>query len=329
MFIMEGWLSIRSMRDHVGDYNLLYKWLNDAQVLRYIEGPSTQFTMDQIVAKYGPRTRGKHVVTPCIVEWNYEAIGYLQYYPLQEDEIELYGAKPGQIHYGVDLFIGESDYWDRGIGTAALKSVVRYLLTEQGAADVYIDPQTWNVRAIRSYEKCGFRKVKVLHAHELFDGEYRDNQIMRITQGEMQMQVYLDQLVARFRDALQDNLVGIYLHGSLAMGCFHSSRSDVDCLIVVRKKLTGDNNKQIAELALAIHEELPNARGLEFSIVLEDHMTSFIYPTPVEFHYSDYHRELYRADANYLCGGYEDKDLAAQLMVAYHRGVSIVWQAFA
>jgi len=323
MFIKEGRLSIRRMQNQDEDYALMFKWLNDEQLLRYIEGPGTRYTMEQIVAKYSPRARGEHYVTPCMMEWDDAAIGYLQFYALQEDERALYEAKSDQDSYGVDLFIGETNYWNRGIGTTALKSIARYLLTELRAADAYIDPQTWNTRAIRSYEKCGFRKIKVLHAHEMFDGEYRDNQIMRISRDEMQMQGYLDKIVALLRDELQDNLAGIYLHGSLAMGCFHPSRSDVDFLVVVREKLTLANNKRIARSALSVHDVLPNTRGLEFSIVLEDHLKPFVYPTPVEFHYSDYHRERYRSDENYLCGGYEDKDLAAQLMVAYHRGVTL------
>ena len=36
------------------------------------------------------------------------------------------------------------------------------------------DPQAWNERAIRCYEKCGFKKVKLLPKHELHEGEYRD-----------------------------------------------------------------------------------------------------------------------------------------------------------
>jgi streptomycin 3"-adenylyltransferase len=43
----------------------------------------------------------------------------------------------------------------------------------------------------------------------------------------------VDRLVAGFRDILGDNLHGIYLHGSLALGCFNPARSDIDVLVVV------------------------------------------------------------------------------------------------
>lgn len=33
------------------------------------------------------------------------------------------------------------------------------------------------------------------------------------------------------KDILGENLVGVYLHGSLAMGCFNPQRSDIDLII--------------------------------------------------------------------------------------------------
>ncbi|MNN79324.1 hypothetical protein D3C81_1959550 [compost metagenome] len=55
-------------------------------------------------------------------------------------------------------------------------------------------------------------------------------------------------------------------------------------------------------------------------MILETYLTEFLHPTPFEFHFSDYHLQRYRQDADYLCGGFEDADLAAHLTVVYHRG---------
>ncbi|NRF89837.1 acetyltransferase [Paenibacillus frigoriresistens] len=181
MLATDGQVSVRKMRYGDEDISLLYKWLNDEKVLSFIEGPSTRYSREQIVNKYGPRARGERNVTPCIIELTNVPIGYLQFYQLQEEEIQEYGAKDDQPQYGLDLFIGETDYWNKGIGTVALKLVIRYLFAEREVQDIYIDPQTWNNRAIRSYEKCGFKKIKILHERELFDGIYKDNQLMRMT----------------------------------------------------------------------------------------------------------------------------------------------------
>ncbi|MEQ7052780.1 GNAT family N-acetyltransferase [Paenibacillaceae sp. P-4] len=188
MLASDGQVSIRKMSYADEDFVLLYKWLNDKKILSFIEGPRTRFTWEQIIGKYGPRARGEHYVTPCIIEFNNASIGYLQFYPLQQDEIHEYGAKLDQPQFGLDIFIGETDFWDKGIGTLALKLIIRYLFTEREVEDIYIDPQIVNVRAIKSYEKCGFNKIKVLHERELFDGEYKDTQLMRITLEEFMMQ---------------------------------------------------------------------------------------------------------------------------------------------
>lgn len=74
---------------------------------------------------------------------------------------------------------------------------------------------------------------------------------MNIIQGErwgrLDTQGVLDQAVDLFKEELGDNLVGIYLHGSLAMGCFNPDTSDIDLLLVVADKLTRDHMRRLAK----------------------------------------------------------------------------------
>ena len=168
------------MRDAREDMELLFRWLNDERLLADIEGPGASFTYEQIEDKYGPRARGEHVVIPCIMEHRRVPIGYLQYYPLPEEEMTAYEADRDGLHFAIDLFIGEPGCRNRGIGTTALRAIVDYLFDVRRADSVYIDPATRNKRAIRCYEKCGFRAVKILRDRELFDGHYVDAQVMRI-----------------------------------------------------------------------------------------------------------------------------------------------------
>jgi aminoglycoside 6'-N-acetyltransferase len=76
------------------------------------------------------------------------------------------------------MFIGEPELWDRGLGSGALSMLVAYLYSEAGAHSIVIDPRLTNGRAIRAYEKAGFRKVKVLHRHEFHEGAWQDNWLM-------------------------------------------------------------------------------------------------------------------------------------------------------
>ena len=75
----------------------------------------------------------------------------------------------------------KSAYWNKGIGTKLVSSVVEYLIREKGADRIVMDPQTWNERAIHCYEKCGFEKVKLLPKRELHEGAYRDCWLMEYT----------------------------------------------------------------------------------------------------------------------------------------------------
>ncbi|WIV20329.1 DUF4111 domain-containing protein [Paenibacillus polygoni] len=137
----------------------------------------------------------------------------------------------------------------------------------------------------------------------------------------MNRSINLDGIVHLFQEELQDSLTGIYLHGSMAMGCFHPDHSDIDILVVVTSKQSRDTYKRIAAGLIRMEEKLHLTKGIELSVVLKKYTDEFVYPTPFEFHYSLAHQEKYKSDPDYLCGGYEDTDLAAHFVVTYHRGI--------
>lgn len=56
----------------------------------------------------------------------------------------------------------------------------------------------------------------------------------------------LDHIANLLKCDLSQSLVGIYLHGSLAMGCFTPQQSDIDLLVIVKEKLPKDTYKIIA-----------------------------------------------------------------------------------
>ncbi|BAD64502.1 adenylyltransferase [Shouchella clausii] len=136
----------------------------------------------------------------------------------------------------------------------------------------------------------------------------------------MNQQVVLDKVTSLLKKKLSGSLIGIYLHGSMAMGCFNPLQSDVDILAVVKEKLSVDTYRKIANKLIRLEEEWKMVRGFEISIVLETYTVDFVYPTPFEFHYSSFHKVKYLTDETYFCGGYEDPDLAAHFVVTYNRG---------
>ena len=77
-----------------------------------------------------------------------------------------------KAEYGI--FIGEPDARGRGLGTAAAKLMLRYCFEEEKMHRIYLRALAGNNRAIRSYEKAGFRKEGCLKDDVCIDGKYCD-----------------------------------------------------------------------------------------------------------------------------------------------------------
>lgn len=84
------------------------------------------------------------------------------------------------------VYIGHPDYRSKGYGTEALKLFLSFLFNELGLRKVKLNVFTFNQRAVRCYEKCGF-KVDGINRKELYrDGKYHDNLAMSITKEEFE-----------------------------------------------------------------------------------------------------------------------------------------------
>ena len=137
-----------------------------------------------------------------------------------------------------------------------------------------------------------------------------------------QEKIRLTDRIAAFSAAiLKDNLAGIYLHGSAAMGCFQPKKSDLDFLAVVYRPMTDDVKKAYMEEIIRLDQEGP-AKGIEMSVVTRDVCNPFVYPTPFLLHFSRMHAGWYRRDPeDYIrkMNG-TDRDLAAHFTVIRSRG---------
>jgi len=174
--VTDGNLRIRPLRDIGSDYLLLAGWLSDHRVLAWYQGRDHPFDLPRARAEIGPIARCETEVNGCIIERASQPIGYLQFYPVLDSEEYALESVDGVL--GLDLFLGDPELWGRGIGTRAIRLVMGALFERPRVRRLLIDPHVENLRAIRAYEKCGFRKVKVLPAHELHEGEYRDCWLM-------------------------------------------------------------------------------------------------------------------------------------------------------
>lgn len=96
-------------------------------------------------------------VEPLIVELSGRPIAYLQSYDPHLEDDHPYADQPfGTL--GIDLTIGPPEMIGIGHGPAIVRQIVDELF-EEGAPRVIIDPHPDNRRAIRAYEKAGFREI--------------------------------------------------------------------------------------------------------------------------------------------------------------------------
>jgi aminoglycoside 6'-N-acetyltransferase len=179
--IQHGQHAIRLMRDQHDDYTILAHWLTDPIVLEYYEGRDNPFPLEHVQQKYAPRVQGLHATIPCFMLDTNQPIGYLQYYPLSAADCAAFDLPATASAFGMDLFIGESTRWNRGLGTTYVQLAMRFLTGACAATHITLDPRADNLRAIRCYEKCGFQQRKHLPQHEYHEGAYRDSWLMVYT----------------------------------------------------------------------------------------------------------------------------------------------------
>lgn len=131
----------------------------------------------------------------------------------------------------------------------------------------------------------------------------------------------IDRLVQKICGIFGKKLTGIYLHGSLAMGCFNPDKSDIDVIVVIESELSDFRKLDFMREVVALNDIAP-AKGIEISVVKREYCKPFVYPTPFELHFSPAHIERYRRSPEdyirYMKGS--DKDLAAHFTVINNCG---------
>jgi aminoglycoside 6'-N-acetyltransferase len=85
----------------------------------------------------------------------------------------------------IDLFL-DTAHQDQGLGPEAIRRIARYLFDVQGHHRLTIDPSAANARAIRAYERVGFRPIGIMRAYERGpDGTWHDNLLMDMLKDEL------------------------------------------------------------------------------------------------------------------------------------------------
>jgi predicted nucleotidyltransferase len=139
-------------------------------------------------------------------------------------------------------------------------------------------------------------------------------------------------LLAGLQERLERNLTGLYLHGSLAMGCFNPQTSDIDLLAAVGRTIPPETKRSLVEFLLGLSG---SPHPLEISFLRPEDLLPWRHPAASDLHYSEEWRKRYTgdsaADAWAPMEGEPrtDPDLAAHITVLRARGIRLAGKPIA
>ena len=91
---------------------------------------------------------------------------------------------PDHKHAAMDLAL-HPDFQSQGLGSDAMRALARFLFAK-GHHRVVIDPAADNVRAVRSCERAGFRRVGIMRRYERsIDGSWHDGVLMDLIEDDL------------------------------------------------------------------------------------------------------------------------------------------------
>ncbi|MGN1341846.1 MAG: GNAT family N-acetyltransferase [Bacilli bacterium] len=140
--------------DKKENYQLMHKWCSQEFIYEWFEQRKLSF--DEIENKYKTKLINKKQDL-FFINYNKTKIGFVQIYKYDDKKTEELNNYDGIFEY--DIFIGESEYLSKGIGTQIVNYINKYIYENYACDCIILRPFERNKRAIRCYEKCNFKKI--------------------------------------------------------------------------------------------------------------------------------------------------------------------------
>lgn len=154
------------------DLPILHRWMNDADVMAWGRfRPEGMTSLAALEKEYERELTGEEEErTTYVVEE--KATGK----PIGWCVARTWDRKHVSANVGIGL--GEKDLWGRGYGTDGMQLLLTIVFDHQGWHRAELWTLAENERAIRSFEKCGFRREGLEKEAAYFGGRYHDIVLM-------------------------------------------------------------------------------------------------------------------------------------------------------
>lgn len=86
----------------------------------------------------------------------------------------------------IGIFIGEKNCWNMGIGTEAIRLLLDFGFNIINLRNIMLEVYSFNERAIRAYEKCGFKEIGRRRKSLIYGGKEYDEVYMDILSEEFE-----------------------------------------------------------------------------------------------------------------------------------------------
>lgn len=153
----------------------ILKWMNDMDVLQYLTTVNQRVTEDN----------EKIFMEKVLKDPLYHYYGIF----LDEELIGSVGLKDVDLTNrtaALGIVIGEKQHWDKGYGTEAIHLLLDYAFNVLNINNIILTTIGFNDRAVRCYEKAGFKVIGKRRKARFYGGKYHD-------------EIYMDMLADEFR----------------------------------------------------------------------------------------------------------------------------------
>ena len=166
---MQGRL-VRLRAYEKSDADALFRWFADEEVTRWLGPPNFPSRAHQ--EKFIERAQASSD------DAKYFAIETLEGKPVGDCGLRFIDWKSRKAEFFIT--IGEKEFWGKGLGSDALRVVIRLAFDKMNLNRLWLTVLVDNPRAVRCYEKCGFVREGLLKQESYVDGKYRDVLLMAL-----------------------------------------------------------------------------------------------------------------------------------------------------
>lgn len=154
---------------NVEDVEIFTEWINDFYVTDYTGRSYQTMTLQEEENFLESTEKGKNTFSIIDIETD-KIIGTIGLHEL--DHINRTAT--------LGIFIGNRDYWSKGYGTEAIRLILDFGFNYLNLNNIDLALMEFNQRALKCYQKCGFKEIGRRRKCKFINGKYYDSILMDI-----------------------------------------------------------------------------------------------------------------------------------------------------